>query len=709
MHRAAFLVLVPALMASGAPIDREALITRHNPVIRHVTYDAPLTVGNGGFAFTVDVTGLQSFGEDYYHNGIPLETLARWCWVTDPNPRGYALDDTNEDYRRDDGSGRAFPTRLGTPASDWLRQNPRLYPLGRVALEWRKDRGAAFVPADVETPEQTLDLWRGIVTSRYRLGGVPVKVVTACDPASDTIAVRIESDLVASGKLRVRLAFPRGHDLAVKNTPDLDWSHPEAHVSRLVQPGTVEREVSGTRYFAVCDRPLRPGGAHEFFLEPDQGRRELPFTLQFSPGEETRAPTVNQVLARSAAHWEKFWRTGAVADFSGSTNSRAAKIEERIVLSQYLTAVQCASDVPPQESGLTCNTWFGKHHTEMIWWSQAHFILEGHDALAEKGLDWFRAHLPEAHSLAQSRQLRGARWAKMVGPGDRESPGGNSLIIWNQPHPIYLAELLYRNSPDRAILSKYRELVLDTAECMASMVQFDAKRGEYALGPPLWIAEEVYDPATSRNPSFELAYWRWALGVAQAWRERLGLRRDEHWDDVISRLAPLPVRDGKYVALESHPDTWDNPASRHDHPEMLMSLGFLPEGPEVDRATMQRTLDAVLAQWDWKTKIWGWDYPMMAMTATRLGRPKEAVDVLMRDGLNNRYTASGLCPQGSDQAQADQTAGRREIAAYLPANGAFLSAMALMIAGWDGCAERYPGFPKDGTWKIRAEGWHPLP
>jgi hypothetical protein len=35
--------------------------------------------------------------------------------------------------------------------------------------------------------------------------------------------------------------------------------------------------------------------------------------------------------------------------------------------------------------------------------------------------------------------------------------------------------------------------------------------------------------------------------------------------------------------------------------------------------------------------------------------------------------------------------------------------MALMVAGWDGCQEKFPGFPRDGTWAIRAEGLHPLP
>jgi hypothetical protein len=346
----------------------------------------------------------------------------------------------------------------------------------------------------------------------------------------------------------------------------------------------------------------------------------------------------------------------------------------------------------------------------MIWWHAAHFALWGHPELLARNLEWYQARLPEARSLAARRGLRGARWAKMVGPEGRESPGGNPLIVWNQPHPIYLAELLYRLTPDGATLARYRDLVLDSADALASMVWRDPARGLYVLGPPLWIAQEIHDPATSQNPSFELAYWRWALGVAQKWRERLGLTREGHWDDVLAGLAPLPVRDGKYVALESSPDTWDAVASRRDHPAMLMALGFLPGGPDVDRATMGRTLDAVRTQWDWRTKIWGWDYPMIAMTATRLGRPDVAVEILLRDGPNNAYTPSGLCPQRSDATVTAGGAARKwEIAAYLPANGAFLSAVALMVAGWDGSTRKWPGFPDDGTWTVRAEGWRPLP
>jgi hypothetical protein len=718
----AVLVLLSCLQIAGlaSTINRKSLVSRHNPWLRSLDADAPLTVGNGGFAFTVDITGLQTFGDHYYREGIPLETLSRWCWHSQPNLKNFKLADAFEDFLLPDGRKLGFPTRQNSPAGDWLRKNPHGYPLGQLELEWQKADGSAFVPGDVQDPEQTLDLWRGVITSRFKLDGTPVLVTTVCDPDSDTIGVRIESPLVAQGKLRARLGFPRGYDMNVKNTPPLDWTHPETHESKLLEKwffkGTlIQRKIDETRYSVIIGAPVTSSSPHVFSIAGNEKSSVLDFSVQFLPGEKPVPRTtarVDQILARSLAHWARFWRSGAAVDFSGSTNPLAIKLEERIILSQYLMAVQMAGDVPPQESGLTCSTWYGKHHTEMIWWHAAHFALWGRDELLAKNLEWYLAHLPEARALAASRGLKGARWAKMVGPEDRESPGGNPLIVWNQPHMIYLCELLYRNKPGSAVLNKYRDLVLETADCLASMVYFDEKRGQYVLGPPLWIAQEIYDPATSQNPVFELSYWRWALGVAQQWRERLQLPRDKKWDDVIARLSPLPVKDGTYVALESNPDTWENINSRHDHPEMLMPLGVLPGGQDVDRATMMRTLDAVMKSWDWETKIWGWDYPMIAMTATRLGRPDLAMEVLLRDGPNNRYSANGHCPQGSDAAlpkNAPPRARKREIAVYLPANGAFLSAVALMVAGSDESKDLHPGIPKDGTWTVRAEGFRRLP
>ncbi|WP_164975976.1 hypothetical protein [Oleiharenicola lentus] len=718
------LFLFLGVLAGAAPIDREALVRRHNPVVRSVDYDSPLTVGNGGFAFTADITGLQTFAYDYHRHGVPTETQARWAWVSDENPENYTLQDANKDFTLPDGRVLGFPTRSSVPAGDWLRKNPRAFPVGQLQLVWNKPDGSAFTPADIQEPEQTLDLWTGILTSKFKLGGVPVTVVTACAPPHDRgvrvdrVAVKIDSPLIERGELSLLLTFPRGHDINTKNTPALDWAHPEGHVSRLKHgenSNTVERSVGGLEYVVSVSHKnkLKPVGAHRFQVKALEASGRIETTFQFYQGSERMVAPTADVLEASAAHWQKFWRTTAAVDFSGSTNPLAEKFEKRIVLSRYLTAVQSVGDVPPQESGLTCNTWYGKHHTEMIWWHTAQFALWGHDAALAKNLDWFIRQLPAARALAASRGLKGARWAKMTGPEMRESPGGNPLIIWNQPHPIYLAELLYRNSPTPVTLAHYRDLVFETADCLATMAHWNEAKKQYDLGPPLWIAQEIYDQATSQNPSFELAYWRWTLGLAQQWRERLGLPRDEKWDHVIAHLAPIPEKDGKYVALGSHPDTWDNIDSRHDHPTMLAPIGLLPpQAPYTDRPTMERTLDAVLAHWDWAAKIWGWDYPMIAMTAARLGRPETAVEILLRDGPNNIYLPNGHAPVRSDtkvDPGAPAGARKREIAVYLPANGSFLAAAALMIAGWDGNTEEFPGIPKDGTWKVRAEGLKRLP
>ena len=721
-HAIAGIVWTCGLMFASGEIDRHALVTRHNPVNAAESYettalpvDNPLTVGNGGFAFTADVTGLQTFDDVHHRSGIPLETLSRWCWHSEANPEGFSLDQASKPYRHGDGRVVSYPTEASTAAGAWLRRNPHTMPLGRIRLCYFKPDNTGLDPKDIFNQRQTLDLWTGTLHSEFEILGAPVKVTTVCHPRLDLISVRIESPEISAGNLMAEISFPRGHDLSIKNHPPLDWSKPDSHATEIgaksVNRADLRRMIDDTRYHVALGWSGRGDVAeyepHRFLIYPTGNASVFEFTASFSPqkpGEQL--PGFAETLAASALDWQKYWTRGAAVDFSGSTDPRAAEIERRVVLSQYLTAVQMAGGTPPQESGLTCSTWYGKHHSEMIWWHAAHFALWGRDDLLDKNLEWYRDQIPNARKLAESRGLKGARWAKMTGPDGRESPGGNPLIIWNQPHAIHLCELLYRNSPGTAVLAKYRHLVMETADCMASMAWLDPATKQYNLGPPLWIAQEIYDPATSRNPSFELSYWRWALKTAQIWRERLGMPREPKWDEVLRNLAPVPQKDRRYVALESHPDTFDNIASRHDHPTMLAPLGLLP-GSDVDRATMNRTLNSVLRDWDWETKIWGWDYPMIAMTAARLGRPETAINILLRDGPNNLYLSNGHCPQRVDESPSSTR--KREIPVYLPANGAFLSAVALMVAGWDGCDRKFPGFPDDGTWKILAEGLKQLP
>ncbi|MCG2583745.1 hypothetical protein [Massilia sp. TS11] len=686
---------------AAEPIDRQALVARHAPQLHAVDTMAPLSLGNGRFAFTADVTGLQSLADQYWQTGTPTETQARWSWHQNANPAGYTLADANRAFTAH-GRTLGYPTNQNTPAGQWLRENPHAQPLPRVALVHAD--GSALVGAELSAIDQRLDLWRGWLQSRFQLAGQGVQVDSAVSPHSDTLALRLSSPLLAQGALAVRIALPFGYDFKVRHNPPLDFGHADEHSTRLLSASAqrivLEHQRDGARYRMTIASagPLRlqRQSAHVFDLQSAAGET-LELSLTFAQEDEAAAPPVAQVFADSARHWEAFWRSGAAVDFSGSSDPRALELERRVVLSQYLTAIQLGDTLPAQESGLTTATWYGKHHTEMVWWHTAHFALWGRPQFTARTLSWFQRTLPAARAVAAERGLRGARWMKMTGPEGRESPGGNPLIAWNQPHPIHLAELLYRADPTPATLARYRELVFETADAMAAMLHWDAAGQRYVLGPPLWIAQEIYDQASSMNPTYELSYWARGLEIAQQWRERLGMARDADWEHKRTHLSALPQKDGKYVALESHPDTWDNIDSRHDHPSFLMALGQLP-GDGVDKAVMRRTLDAVLGHWDWATKIWGWDYPMIAMTAARLGATEQAVDVLLKsDGPNNGYTAAGHNPN-------------KGLPVYLPGNGALLAAVAMMAGGWDGApAVDAPGFPKNGRWVVRAEGFQRLP
>jgi hypothetical protein len=171
------------------------------------------------------------------------------------------------------------------------------------------------------------------------------------------------------------------------------------------------------------------------------------------------------------------------------------------------------------------------------------------------------------------------------------------------------------------------------------------------------------------------------------------MKRDSAWDEVISGLSPLPERNGIYLAHENCPQTYTE--RNYDHPSMLGALGVLP-GDDVDRETMRRTLNTVIKGWQWE-RTWGWDYPMTAMTAARLGEPELAVKALMMTTEKNGYLPNGHNWQ------------RKDLPCYLPGNGGLLYAVAMMAAGWRGAPTlQAPGFPADGSWTVRWENLNPL-
>jgi hypothetical protein len=286
VHRLSAVIFVAffAPFLAADPIDRHALVTRHNPTITHVDPWAPLSVGNGGFAFTADVTGLQTFSDTYHAIGIPLETLARWAWHENANPNGYKLADANAPFTAH-GRTVAYPTNAASPAGQWLRENPQDVPLAQLALDFTRASGLPLKPDDIRAINQSLDLWSGTVTSRFTLVGSPVTVTVACDPGSDTLAVSLTSPLVATGKLGVRLAFPRGHDLKTKNNPALDWTNPDAHTTTVVK--------QTEKILALARAIIKPRSQLSL---PRASRPRVRMPLPFAPSPATRSSSPSRSL-----------------------------------------------------------------------------------------------------------------------------------------------------------------------------------------------------------------------------------------------------------------------------------------------------------------------------------------------------------------------------------------------------------------------------
>ena len=545
--------------------------------------------------------------------------------------------------------------------------------------------------------------------SSFKADGETVEVTTGVHPSKDALYARIQSDLLKDRRATVslRFSYPTG-----KHSDDAnDWTKPEQHQSVIIaqdeHSAIIERTLDSTKYSVLLQwegqASLQECDRHHFELSTADN--VLTFSVEYLP-ENPQSPysafEYDQYHKASQRHWHQWWNEGAIVDFSQCTDPRAKELERRVVLSQYLTQINCANNMPPQETGLTYNSWFGRPHLEMTWWHAVDFVLWNRPEVLEQMLKWYHeTAYPVARQIAERQGFKGVRWMKMTDPWAGEAPSNiGSFLIWQQPHYIYFAEEMYRVNPSIETLKKYGERVEATAEFMADFVSYDKKTGRYHLKGATAMQESMSKDFSYDHP-FELAYWQYGLSIANLWRERQGLERHAIWDQISNNLSSLSEQNGIYTAGMSMPNASTETItekSRSDHPAVLGACGMLPSKKTAytllyNKEKMKQTLEWVMKNWNWQS-TWGWDYGMIAMCAARLGYPEIALQALLIDTQKNTYLKNGHNFQTADRLRC-----------YLPGNGALLSAVAMMCAGWDGCKEPLnPGFPKDGQWNVRWEG-----
>jgi len=207
--------------------------------------------------------------------------------------------------------------------------------------------------------------------------------------------------------------------------------------------------------------------------------------------------------------------------------------------------------LPPQETGLTVNSWYGKFHLEMHWWHGSHFALWNRLPLFERvwaGTNRFCLPRERGHIHKDMPVRVGPRWwGRKAGTAHRDWAAADLATAT----PDFLCRTLPPTRKDRKTLERYGQIVFESAEFMASYA--------FLIRPNDDTSWTAIDSGPGRiihhaRPGIQPSSWLiglkdWILHSAGA--KRLGLKRQPQWDRVICDLSSLPVRDGVYLAHEN--------------------------------------------------------------------------------------------------------------------------------------------------------------
>ena len=108
---------------------------------------------------------------------------------------------------------------------------------------------------------------------------------------------------------------------------------------------------------------------HRFSIRFDAAKAEI--TILTDRAVPRQFATFNKCCEESEVFWRDYWENTGVIDFGETQDTRAHELERREILSLYLLRLQCTGSLPPAETGLSCNSWYGKFHLEMHFWHSA--------------------------------------------------------------------------------------------------------------------------------------------------------------------------------------------------------------------------------------------------------------------------------------------------------------------------------------------------
>jgi hypothetical protein len=760
----ALLCAVTSAVAEKTPIDRHALVSRHN--IDWPSLEGQIPLGNGNFAFNADGTGLQTVGGN---------SMSHWCWHSFPLPDGVSKNDVNPWATTDSGRLKnGGTTPLPQPLRDWQRDNPHPLNLGRIGFV-DKD-GSRLGASDVRMISRRLDLWTGLLTSTFKYLGETVTVETCVDPKIDAVSARVKSPLLRDARLQVLLDFP-APDL---NSPKWvgNFDQPDGHTTKIEQnAGTkldLTRIIDDTRYHVALS-------GKGFTIE--QPNFPQPKILSARYGADPNWVDVTRQVAEAASAGRPVTANNSLADDPAKGSLKLLEIKYRLGTKDLSATV-------PENSSFQTPAANSPHR----------FMLKP-DAEEMEFTCAFSEKSPKAPSFEEVRTANATAWP----------------TFWNSGGAIDLSQSRdprWKELERRIVLSQYQlaaQSAGDQPPAEVGLTGTDPWRAKWHFEMlwwhlahySLWNRREMSEKALgiysrilpvaraiAENFGYKGLMWPKSTGpdgfndgfppeMALLWKQphpiffaELDYRANptpktlEKWEDIVQGtaefMADYPVKNSTTGYLDLDP-CW--PASegqkeplrrntifelgywrvalemaqqwrlrlglsRDKHwDDVLKNLAPLPEKDGLYIFTEERTDTFTTRTFDHVDNIGiagmlppfpGLDPEKAKHTVEEVGR-KWNWDATW--GWDFPWMAMAAARVGDPKLAIDallnpsiknhyderglNTGGPGP---YLPGNGGLLYAVAMMAAGWDGAPDHHaPGFPDDGSWTARWENLKPAP
>ena len=233
--------------------------------------------------------------------------------------------------------------------------------LGRIGLYFFNNPGTG--ESDLQDTTQLLDLYAGTVTSKFTFNGSTVEVFTVCDPTDDILGISVKSDLLANGQLGLFFDFPYPNSGMFQQPVVGTWGDPtptttietSGHSALITQTVDANSHYLNIAWVETAGSIVGPvgtaaGGANQYHFSALRSST-LNMTVQFSPTSDSFQDTTTALVKdNSASGWQTYWAEGAFLDLTATDNANATELQRRIILSQYLLAVNSAGDYEPQGS-----------------------------------------------------------------------------------------------------------------------------------------------------------------------------------------------------------------------------------------------------------------------------------------------------------------------------------------------------------------------